>query len=115
LKDHAKDVSGVRVIAEVLPDADTKEMMKIASQLTEEGFLTLLISERGKRASVVSSVPRSLKDEISSASELVKRVCEVLGGSGGGKAEIAQGGGEKVEMAEEAMKAGIKLIQDVQK
>ena len=114
LKDHAKDVSGVRVIAEVLPDADTKEMMKIASQLTEDGFLTLLISERGKRASVVSSVPKHLKAEIS-ASELVKRVCEVLGGSGGGKAEIAQGGGEKVEMAEEAMEAGIKLIQDVQK
>ena len=58
------------------------------------------------------SVPRSLKDEIK-ASELVKRVCEVLGGSGGGKAEIAQGGGEKVEMAEEAMEAGIKLIQDL--
>jgi alanyl-tRNA synthetase len=88
--------------------------MQIASPLTEDGFLTLLISERGKRASVVSSVPRHLKDEIS-ASELVKRVCEVLGGSGGGKAEIAQGGGEKVEMAEEAMKAGIKLIQDLQK
>nr|CBH37222.1 alanyl-tRNA synthetase [uncultured archaeon] len=114
LKDHAKDVSGVRVIAEVLPDADTKDMMKIASQLTEDGFLTLLISERGKRASVVSSVPKHLKAEIS-ASELVKRVCEVLGGSGGGKAEIAQGGGEKVEMVEEAMVAGIKLIQDVQK
>jgi alanyl-tRNA synthetase len=60
------------------------------------------------------SVSRHLKAEIS-ASELVKRVCEVLGGSGGGKAEIAQGGGEKVEMAEEAMDAGIKLIQDVQK
>ncbi|NAT11118.1 alanine--tRNA ligase [ANME-1 cluster archaeon AG-394-G06] len=114
LKDHAKDVSGVRVIAEVLPDADTKEMMKIASQLTEDGFLTLLISERGKRASVVSSVPKHLKAEIS-ASELVKRVCEVLGGSGGGKAEIAQGGGEKVEMVEDAIAAGIKLIQDLQK
>jgi alanyl-tRNA synthetase len=114
LKDHTKAIGEVRVIAEVLPDADTKEMMKIASQLTEEGFLTLLISKRGKRASVVSSVPRHLKDEIS-ASELVKRVCAVLGGSGGGKAEIAQGGGEKVEMAEEAMEAGIKLIQDLQK
>ena len=42
------------------------------------------------------SVPRHLKDEIS-ASELVKRVYEVLGGSGGGNAEIAQGGGEKVD------------------
>ena len=98
----------------MLPDADTKEMLKIASQLSEEGFLTLLISKRGKRASVVSSVPRHLKAEIS-ASELVKRVCAVLGGSGGGNAEIAQGGGEKVEMAEEAMEAGIKLIVPAKK
>jgi len=60
------------------------------------------------------SISRSLKDEIKT-SELVKRVCEVLGGSGGGNAEIAQGGGEKVEMAEDAMEAGIKLIQDLQK
>jgi alanyl-tRNA synthetase len=114
LKGRAKTIDSLKVIAEVLPDADTKEMMKMASQLSEEGFLTLLISERGKRASVVSSVPKHLKDEIK-ASELVKRVCEVLGGSGGGKAEIAQGGGEKVEMAEEAMGAGIKLIMSAKK
>jgi len=114
LKDHAKDVSGVRVIAEVLPDADTKEMMKIASQLSEEGFLTLLIGEREKRTSVVSSVPAHLKDVIK-ASELVKRVCAVLGGSGGGKPEIAQGGGTKIEKVKEAMGAGIKLIQHIRK
>jgi alanyl-tRNA synthetase len=57
---------------------------------------------------------RHLKDEIK-ASELVKRVCAVLGGSGGGKPEIAQGGGEKVEMAEDAMEAGIKLIVPAKK
>ena len=39
----------------------------------------------------------------------------MLGGSGGGKPEIAQGGGEKVEMAEEAMEAGIKLIVPAKK
>ena len=111
LKDHARDVNSVRVIAEVLPDADTKEMLKIASQLSEDGFITLLIGESGKRASVVSSVPKNLKDAINAA-ELVKRVCEVLGGSGGGKAEIAQGGGEKVEMADEAIKEGLSMVKE---
>jgi alanyl-tRNA synthetase len=114
LKGHARDVGGVRVIAEVLPEADTKEMMKIASQLSEDNFITILIGKREKRASVVSSVPAYLKDEIT-ASVLVKRVCEVLGGSGGGKAEIAQGGGENVEKVEEACEEGLKFIEELLK
>ncbi|MCW3132999.1 MAG: alanine--tRNA ligase [Methanophagales archaeon] len=112
LKGRARELSGVKVIAEVLPDADTKEMMKIASQLSKEKFLTLLIGKREDSASVVSSVPAYLMDEIN-ASVLVKRVCEVLGGSGGGKAEIAQGGGTKIEKVKEAKEAGVKLVDDL--
>ncbi len=114
LTEHAKEISDVSVIAEVLPDADTKEMMKIASQLSKDDFLTILIGKRENRASVVSSVPAYLKDEIN-ASVLVKRVCEVLGGSGGGKAEIAQGGGEMVEKAEEARNEGLKFTKELLK
>jgi alanyl-tRNA synthetase len=43
---------------------------------------------------------------------LVKRVCEVLGGSGG-KAGIAQGGGTTIEKVKEAMEEGVKLIEDL--
>lgn len=114
LTEHAKEISGVNVIAEMLPDADTKEMMKIASQLSKDNFLTILIGKKENRASVVSSVPAYLKDEIN-ASVLVKRVCEVLGGSGGGKAEIAQGGGEMVEKAEEARNEGLKFTKELLK
>ena len=112
LKEHAKEISGVRVIAAVMPDADTKDLMKMASQLSENKFLTILIGKsiKDNHASVVSSVPAYLKDKIN-ASVLVKRVCEVLGGSGGGKAEIAQGGGERVEKVEEAMKEGLRIVK----
>jgi len=110
LKEHAKEISGVRVIAAVVPDADTKDLMKTASELSENKFLTILIGKKENRASVVSSVPAYLKDEIN-ASVLVKRVCEVLGGSGGGKAEIAQGGGERVEKVEEAMEEGLRIVE----
>jgi len=112
LKEHAKEISGVRVITAVMPDADTKDLMKMASQLSENKFLTILIGKsiKDNHASVVSSVPAYLKDKIN-ASVLVKRVCEVLGGSGGGKAEIAQGGGERVEKVEEAMKEGLRIVK----
>jgi len=114
LKGQAQEISGVKVIAAVLPDADTKAMMKVASQLSGDNFLTILIGKREDRSSAVSSVPAYLKEEIH-AGEVIKRVCEVLGGSGGGKAEIAQGGGENVEMVEKAREEGLRFIKEVLK
>jgi alanyl-tRNA synthetase len=111
LKGKAAVIGGVGVIAEVLSDADTKELLKIASRLSDDTFLTILIGKREKRVSVVSSVPRHLTDVIP-ASVLVKRICEVLGGSGGGSAGIAQGGGERVEMVEEAKKEGLRMLEE---
>ncbi len=114
LKGQAQEISGVKVIAAVLPDADTKAMMKVASQLSDDNFLTILIGKREDRSSAVSSVPAYLKEEIH-AGEVIKRVCGVLGGSGGGKAEIAQGGGENVEMVEKAREEGLRFIKEVLK
>jgi len=110
LKGRARAISGLNVIAEILPDVDTKGLLKMASQLSEEDFLTILMSKKGNRVSVVSSVPANQKDSIS-ASEVVKRVCEVLGGGGGGTPEIAQGGGDKVANIEEALLAGLRVVE----
>jgi alanyl-tRNA synthetase len=114
LKREAEEISDVKVIAAVLPDADTKEMMMIASQLSNDNFLTILLGTRENRASVVSSVPAYLTERIN-AGVIAKRVCEVLGGSGGGTAVIAQGGGERVERVEEARKEGLRFIDAVLK
>ncbi|MHC1623892.1 MAG: alanine--tRNA ligase [Candidatus Methanospirareceae archaeon] len=114
LKGQAQEISGVNVIAALLPDANTKAMMKIASLLSNENFVTILIGKSEKRASVVASVPANLKDDIH-AGVVIKRVCEVLGGSGGGKPEIAQGGGDKVEMVEKARDEGLRFIKEVLK
>jgi len=101
----------MNVIADVLPDADTKGLMKIAAQLAEADFLTILMSKQDKHVSVVSSVPASHKTRIS-ASVVVKRVCEVLDGGGGGTPEIAQGGGENVANIEEALLAGLRVVEE---
>ena len=111
LKEQAEDISGVEVIAEVLPDADVKEMLKIASQLAEKGYPTMLLNRREKSSSVVSAVPSDLSVEIN-ASEWGKPVYKMLGGGGGGTTMIAQGGGEKVEMVEEAREEGLKFIEE---
>ncbi len=111
LKGRAKVINGMNVIADVLPDTDTKGLMKIAAQLAEAEFLTILMSKQDNHVSVVSSVPAIHKTRIS-ASVVVKRVCEVLGGGGGGTPEIAQGGGENVANIEEALLAGLRVVEE---
>jgi alanyl-tRNA synthetase len=112
LKRQAREINGVKVTAAVLPDADAKAMMKLASQLSDEGFVTIIIGKGERRASVAASVPANLKGKIG-ANEVVKHVCEVLGGSGGGTPLIAQGGGENVELVEKARDDGLQFIEKV--
>ncbi|MBA5942262.1 MAG: alanine--tRNA ligase [Methanophagales archaeon] len=127
LKREAEEIScgsvdvKVKVISAVLrlPVADTKGMMKIASQLSSENFLTILVSvregEKRSTAVAVASVPASLQNEDGigiRAGEIIKRVCETLGGSGGGGAEIAQGGGPKIELVDKAREDGLNYVKE---
>jgi len=111
LKGKAKEISpDIKVIDEILPTADTKELRKIASQLVEEGYPTMLLNRMENRSSVISAVPSNLSNKIN-ASEWGKPVYKKLGGGGGGTAMIAQGGGERVEMVGEAREEGLRFIE----
>ena len=107
LKAKAQEIGGVKVIAEVIADADEKELMRIASQLSTDGFVTLLLSKLDNRVAAVSSVPDVPGLD---AAMIVKRVCHVLGGGGGGTAKMARGGGERVERIGDGIAAGLELV-----
>ena len=111
LKAKAQEIEGIKVIAEVIPDADEKELMRIASRLSTEGFVALLLSriEIDNRVAVVSSVPDGLELD---AAMIVKRVCHVLGGGGGGTAKMARGGGERIERMGDGIAAGLELMSE---
>jgi len=111
LKAKAQEIEGIgrRVIAEIIPDADVKELMRIASRLSTEGFVTLLLSRIDNRVAVVSSVPDTLDLD---AAMIVKRVCHVLGGGGGGTAKMARGGGERIERMGDGIAAGLELVSE---
>ncbi|MDD1725075.1 MAG: DHHA1 domain-containing protein, partial [Methanospirillum sp.] len=45
------------------------------------------------------------------AGDLIKEICVILGGKGGGKPNLAQGGGPDVSRIDEAVAAGERLIK----
>ncbi len=107
LRMRAMDMRGVKVISEVVADATMKDLMRMASQLSDEGFVTLLIS--GMTGNVVCSVPASAPAVVNAA-EVVTNVTSVLGGRGGGTARSARGGGNRLDKVEAAKEAGLKTI-----
>jgi alanyl-tRNA synthetase len=90
-------ISEVRVAVKTL-NATPQELMTIANGFADTGGVAVLVS-RNERAHVVVS---SGHPEVN-AVKIVQRVCQVLGGRGGGNPKLAQGSGPQVENVEQAL------------
>jgi alanyl-tRNA synthetase len=105
--DEVRDVGGVRLIARVLngvPGKDLKSMADAFKKKLGSGVVALIGVEDGK-ASAVVGVTDDLAKTLS-AVELVKAGVAALGGKGGGgRPDMAQGGGPDAAKAEQALTA----------
>ena len=105
--DEVREIAGIKVIARVLNGVPGKDLKGMADEFKKKlgsGVVALIGVEDGKASAVVG-----VTDELSktlSAVELVKAGVLALGGKGGGgRADMAQGGGPDVAKASEALKA----------
>ncbi len=105
--DQVKNIGGVKFTGRVLegfPAKDLKPMVDDLKKKIGSGVITLIATDDGK-ASIVVGVTDDLTAKIS-AVELVKRGVEVLGGKGGGgRPDMAQGGGPNASAANDAVSA----------
>ena len=86
-------------------DLPNVELVKIATGVSDRGGIAILIAGGETARVVVSSGISNI-----SAGDLVREICTVLGGKGGGKPTLAQGGGPDVSKIEEALVKGRELI-----
>ena len=105
--DEVRDVGGVKLIGRVLNGVPGKDLKGMADEFKKKlgsGVVALIGVEDGKASAVVG-----VTDDLSktlSAVELVKAGVAALGGKGGGgRSDMAQGGGPDAAKAPEALKA----------
>jgi len=107
---EAETIGNIKFIGKHYPDMPPKELRGLAESLLKQcdpGVAVVTSGFEGK-GSVVVAVSPSLTPSLSAA-DLVKRAVPALGGSGGGgKPEMAQGGGPEGSKGEDAI-AQVKL------
>jgi len=105
--DEVRDVGGVKLIGRVLNGVVAKDLKGMADEFKKKlgsGVVALIGVEDGK-ASAVVGVTDDLSKRLS-AVDLVKAGVLALGGKGGGgRPDMAQGGGPDAAKAPEALKA----------
>jgi alanyl-tRNA synthetase len=92
---RAREVRGVKVIAEVVPAVDRPAMRVLADELRDKlgsGVVVLGTPIEGK-AALVAMVSKDLSRKLH-AGKIIAKIAPRVGGSGGGKPELAEAGGK---------------------
>jgi alanyl-tRNA synthetase len=104
LIEGARDVKGVAVISQKVEGLDASMLREIAENTATKigsGVVVLGLASNGK-ASLVAVVSQDLQKRLH-AGKIIKKVAELVGGSGGGRPDFAQAGGKDTQNLDEAL------------
>jgi alanyl-tRNA synthetase len=107
----AKEVAGVKVLATRVETVDQRGLRELADTLKDRlGSGVIVLGSVGEgKANLLVTVTKDLTSRFK-AGEIVRELAPLIGGSGGGKPELAQAGGNRPEQLDEALQAVARII-----
>jgi alanyl-tRNA synthetase len=112
LLDQAEQVGSARLVVARM-EGSAGELRSAADVLrkSNERLVCVLASTDGEKVAIVAGVSADLVAEGLSATELARAAATVVGGSGGGRDDLAQAGGADVARLEEAFERVRRLVR----
>jgi len=110
--DEAREVAGVKVVAKEASGLDAGGMRQLSDTLLariKSGVVVLGRTNDGK-ASLIVRTSDDLTKKVP-AGQVIKELAPIIGGRGGGKADMAEGGGSQPEKLTEALQASYGVIE----
>jgi alanyl-tRNA synthetase len=106
----ATDISNVLVATKFIGDVSSVEDIRqlavsLRDKLGQKAAVAAIFAAVDSKPMLVIAVNQAAQDKGIHAGNLVKTASSVLGGGGGGKADIAQGGGQDLAKVDEALAA----------
>jgi alanyl-tRNA synthetase len=108
----AREIEGVKVVAHALGEIDRPGMRALADELRQKmgsGVVILGAPLEGKVALVVM-VTADLAQRLP-AGKIIKEIAPIVGGSGGGKAELAEAGGKDSSRLADALERSYSVVR----
>ncbi|MFH1028920.1 MAG: alanine--tRNA ligase [Pseudomonadota bacterium] len=105
------EVNGVKLLAVQVQVEDVKALRDLSDTLKDrigEGVIVLGAAIADK-ANLLVAVTKGVSAQFK-AGDIIKQLSPIIGGSGGGKPELAQAGGSKPEMLGEALAAAARVL-----
>ncbi len=110
--DEVQDIGGVKVVAKLIDGLDKGGMRHLSDTLLarlKSGVVILGRTEDDK-VSFIVRVSDDLTDKVK-AGNIIKEMAQTVGGRGGGRPDMAEGGGSDTAKANDAIAAGLKVIE----
>ena len=106
LSSSAQEIKGARVLAAQLDGADAKTLRETLDQLKSKlkTAAIVLASSEGDKVTLIAGVTSDLTAKVK-AGELVAYVAAQVGGKGGGRPDMAQGGGTELASLGKALQS----------
>ncbi len=112
--DNAREIGDIKAMATRVSNLDANGMRQLADNLASKlksGVVVLGQASDGK-ASLVVRVTDDLLKRLN-AGQIVRETSALIGGKGGGRPDMATGGGPQVENLESALEASFKIIEQM--
>ena len=112
LLEGARTVKDVRVVAARVPGFDREALRQLADGLRQKmgsGVVVLLAGDDGK-VSLITAVTKDLTNRLH-AGKIVQELAKLVGGSGGGRPDLAEAGGKDVAGIETAIAQVYPLVE----
>jgi alanyl-tRNA synthetase len=109
---QARDIRGIKVVAGSIPSVDRASLRNLADELKQKlgsGVVVLGTTQDDKVALVVMATADICKRI--PAGQVIKQIAPIVGGSGGGKPELAEAGGKDSSKLADAMEHSYSVVE----
>ncbi|HRH44418.1 MAG TPA: alanine--tRNA ligase [Pyrinomonadaceae bacterium] len=112
--DEAKVINGVNVVAKTVDGLDKGGMRHLSDTLMAKmkSGVVILARTEDEKVSFIVRVSDDLTKKVS-AGNIVREIAPIVGGRGGGKPDMAEGGGTDAGKLSEAIEASYKVIENM--
>jgi alanyl-tRNA synthetase len=109
---QTKEIHGIRVLAQVLSGTDRASLRNLADELKQKlgSAIVILGTPQDGKAALVVMVTSDICKRVP-AGQIIKQIAPIVGGTGGGKPELAEAGGKDSSKLADAIEHSYSVVE----